>query len=312
MLPRPSHDPPSDDSSEDNSTHSECPECAGSLTTTGPETICEECGLVVTEHRVDPGPEWRSFSDDTAPRARTGPPLTTTRHDHGLSTEIGWHRDANGTQLSPQKQRQLARLRREHSRGRWQSKAERNLMHGLSEIQRLTSALDLAASITEQACALFRTAHSKDLAQGRSLDALAAASVHATCRCNGLARSVDELTTAANCDHTSLWNAYTTLNDDLNLPTQPLRPRAVLPQLLSAFDLPPSVHEAAHEIASLAEETDLANGANPRGVAGGCLLVALDEWDGQLTQAEVAAIAEVTPTTLRAHRDALQDVRDPS
>jgi transcription initiation factor TFIIB len=53
-------------------------------------------------------------------------------------------------------------MRREQIRGRWRSKAEQNPAHGLSEVQRLTSALDLSDSLRDQACQLFRSAQNVD------------------------------------------------------------------------------------------------------------------------------------------------------
>jgi len=60
----------------------QCPECDGRVTTNAVETVCEECGLVVDEQRIDHGPEWRGFDEDE--RERTGAPLTAAWHDRGL------------------------------------------------------------------------------------------------------------------------------------------------------------------------------------------------------------------------------------
>jgi transcription initiation factor TFIIB len=132
----------------------QCPECDGHVTTNVKETVCEDCGLVIEEQRLDHGLEWRAYDADE--RERTGAALTTARHDRGLSTEIGRGTDANGNELSAQKRRWLARMRREQTRGRWQSKAEQNLAHGLGEVQRLASVLDLSDSLRDQACQLFQ------------------------------------------------------------------------------------------------------------------------------------------------------------
>ena len=164
------------------SSANQCPECHGHVTTNIKETVCEDCGLVIEEQRIDHGPEWRAY--DTDERERTGAPLTATCHDQDLSTEIGHGTDAHGNELSGQKRRRLARMRREQTRGRWRSKAERNLAHGLGEVRRLASTLELSESIRDQACQLFRSAQSEDLLRGRSIDAIAAASVYGTCRCN--------------------------------------------------------------------------------------------------------------------------------
>jgi transcription initiation factor TFIIB len=58
---------------------------------------------VVSEDRIDRGPEWRSFADDDTNPERTGAPLTRSRHDRGLSTEIG-----RSTKLKGRKRRQFA------------------------------------------------------------------------------------------------------------------------------------------------------------------------------------------------------------
>jgi len=172
--------------------------------------------LVVDEQRIDHGPEWRAFDEDE--RERTGAPLTAARHDRGLSTEIGRRTDANGNTLSGQKRRRLARMRREQSRGRFQSKAERNLAHGLGEVRRIVSALELSEAIRDQACQLFRSAQNEDLLRGRSIEAIAAASVYGACRCNGLSRLLDEVSEMARVEESRVANAYKTLNEELGLP----------------------------------------------------------------------------------------------
>ncbi|WP_206425025.1 transcription initiation factor IIB family protein [Halosimplex salinum] len=108
----------------------------------------------------------RTYDKDETNRERTGAPLTEARHDRGLSTKIGYKADGKGNRLSSRKRRQLGRLRREHTRAKWQSKAERNLAHGCTEIARLVGALDLDRDHREQASALFRSAQSADLLPG--------------------------------------------------------------------------------------------------------------------------------------------------
>jgi len=166
-----------DEDVQTDSSANQCPECDGRVTTNAVETVCEECGLVVDEQRIDHGPEWRAFDKDE--RERTGAPLTAARHDRGLSTEIGRGTDANGNTLSGRKRRQVARMRREQTRGRFQSKTERNLAHGLGEIRRIVSALELSETMRDQACQLFRSAQNEELLPGRSIEAMATASITA-------------------------------------------------------------------------------------------------------------------------------------
>jgi len=284
----------------------QCPECDGRVTTNAVETVCEECGLVVDEQRIDHGPEWRGFDEDE--RERTGAPLTAARHDRGLSTEIGRGTDANGNELSGQKRRRLARMRREQTRGRFQSKAERNLAHGLGEVRRISSALELSETIRDQACRLFRSAQNEALLRGRSIESMAAASVYGASRCNGLARLLDDVVDAARVEQSRVMNAYKTLNAELELPTQPVRPSEFIPRLASELDVPADIRQRARWLAEQSESTGVASGVKPSGFAAACLYKAGREEGRWLTQAEVAATASVTATTIRSHRDTLDEL----
>jgi len=84
-----------DEDVQTESNANQCPECDGHVTTNTVETVCEDCGLVIDEQRIDHGPEWRAYDDEEC--ERTGAPLTAARHDRGLSTEIGRGTDAKGT-----------------------------------------------------------------------------------------------------------------------------------------------------------------------------------------------------------------------
>ena len=294
-----------EDVSNDNTA---CPECDGQVRTNAVETVCEDCGLVIDEQKIDHGPEWRSFEDHGRTPNRTGAPLTVARHDRGLSTEIGRRTDANGNEVSGHKRQRLARMRREQTRGRFQSKAERNLAHGLGEVRRIASVLELSGSVRDQACQLFRSAQTEDLLRGRSIEAIAAASIYGACRCNGHSRLLDDVVDAARVEQSRVTNAYKALNTELGLPTQPVRPSEFIPQLASELDIPTNIRQRARRLAEQSESTGAVAGVKPSRFAAACLYKAGREEGRWLTQAEVAAAASVTATTLRSHRDTLNEL----
>jgi len=74
--------------------------------------------------------------------------------------------------------------------------------------------------VRDQACQLFRSAQNENLLRGRSIEAIAAASVYGACRCNGLARLVGEVSEMARVVESRVTNAYKTLNEELGLPCQ--------------------------------------------------------------------------------------------
>jgi transcription initiation factor TFIIB len=291
-----------------------CPECGGRVNTTGHETVCEACGLVLAASAVDRGPEWQAFGShhgEPDPR-RTGAPLTPTRHDDGLSTEIGQTVNGRGAGPSGAKRRRLGRLRREHQRTKLRSKRERNQMQGLFEIDRMAGALGLAEPIEEQACVLFRSAHDAGLLPGRSIEAVATASLYAACRCSETARLLDEFVRVSRVDESSVSNAYDVLNRELGLPTPPPAPELYLPRLVSELDFDAVIERRARAVLDVAAEHGIDNGRNPAGVAAAALLVAAREvgCGRRVIQADFADAAAVSPVTLRNRRDELLAVQE--
>lgn len=217
-----------------------CPECDGRVRRERTEMICEGCGLVTDEDPIDRGPEWRSFIDDDTNPVRTGAPLTRSRHDRGLSTEIGY-----STRLKGRKRRRIARMRRQHNRARIATKAERNQVYAFTEIRRITSSLQLPESIRDRACVLFESAQNADLLRGRSLEGFAAAAVYATCRTESVSRTLDEIIAVARSSGAELKAAYDALNRELGLPT--VRSITRVPCAVCLRASPPRWHRATRQ-----------------------------------------------------------------
>ncbi|WP_373188805.1 transcription initiation factor IIB family protein [Halolamina sp.] len=276
-----------------------CPECDGRLTTEENETVCAGCGLVVSTDRLDRGPEWRSFADDDTNPARCGAPLTRSRHDRGLSTEIG--RTGRG------KSRKWSRLRRQHRRTQIRSKRERNQVYGFTEIRRLMGALSLPDRIRDQACSLFRSAQNEDLLRGRSIEGFASAGVYAACRVAGISRTSSEILEVSKASAGEHRAAYDALNRDLGLPVAAAEPAEFLPRFASELELEKATQRRARELTERAVEAGHANGRNPSGVAAGALYLAARREDEAITQAEAAEVADVTAVTVRTTYQALQN-----
>lgn len=271
-----------------------CPECEGRLRTDGDETICTGCGLVVAADRIDRGPEWRSFADDDTNPERTGAPLTRSRHDRGLSTEIG-----RSTRLKGRKRRRMARMRRQHNRARISTKRDRNQVYAFTEIRRLVGELSLPDRIRDHACSLFRSAQKADLLRGRSLEGFAAACVYASCRVASVSRTRSEVVDVARASADEQRAAYDALNRELGLPTGPIDPTEYLPRFATELELGSDVERRAREFAECLREDGTIAGRNPGGVAAACLYTAAREAGMGITQQTAADVADVTPVTLR-------------
>lgn len=284
------------------------PECGGEIRSDQHETVCVSCGLVLDDQLIDTGPEWRAFDSDE--RERTGAPLTPARHDRGLSTELKGTTDANGNAVSARKRRQLGRLKREHTRAKWRSKAERNLAHGIAETRRIVSALDLPQSIRDQACQLFRSAAKENLLPGRSIEAVAAASVYGACRCNGLLRTLEEIVESASIGRSAVENAYRVMNQELGIPAVPPSPTEFVPRIVSEVGISDGTRRLAEELAERAVEEGIGGGCHPGGLAAGCVYAAARSRLERVTQTELAECVDVTPITVRSRWEEVRPLND--
>ena len=271
-----------------------CPECGGRTRVDTAERVCADCGLVVEADRIDHGPEWRSFDDDDTNPKRTGAPLTRSRHDRGLSTEIG-----RSTKVKGRKRRRLARMRTQHNRAQISSKRDRNKVYAYTEIRRLTGALELPDSVRDTACTLFDSAQDESLLRGRSLEGFAAACLYVACRTADVARTVGEICAEAKATEAEHRAAFDAMNRELGLPIAPTGPAEYLPRFASDLGCAPEVENRAGELAERTVEEGIANGRNPVGVAAACLYTAARELGADCTQQEAADVAGVTPVTVR-------------
>jgi transcription initiation factor TFIIB len=272
----------------------ECPECGGRTRVDTAERVCTDCGLVVDADRIDHGPEWRSFDDDDTNPKRTGAPLTRSRHDRGLSTEIG-----RSTRVKGRKRRRLARMRTQHNRAQISTKRDRNKVYAYTEIRPLTGVLELPNSVRDTACTLFDSAQDESLLRGRSLEGFAAACVYVACRTADVARTVGEICAEAKATEDEHQAAFDAMNRELGLPLGPTGPAEYLPRFASDLGCSADVERRAGNLAERAVSEGIANGRNPVGVAAACLYTAARELDTDCTQQEAADVAGVTPVTVR-------------
>lgn len=287
----------SDDTTERNT----CPECNGNTTVTGGERICSDCGLVLNDTQIDHGPEWRAFNaSERSKKSRVGAPSTNLMHDKGLSTNIDWKdRDARGNSLSQKKRRQMKRLRTWNERLRTRSSKERGLKFALGEIDRIASALGLPKSTRETASVIFRQAHKKGLAQGRSYESLASASLYAAARQEQLPRSLDELAAVSRVDRRSLQRTYTHVTTELGIAVPNATAQQYLPRFSSELELSDEMHQQARELIDMYYEHGEPSGKTATGIAAAAIYAAGLIKDNRIIQDDIGDVTDTTPVTIR-------------
>ena len=281
-----------------------CPECDSEnlvKSTDRSELVCDDCGLVIEEEQIDPGPEWRAFNhQERQQKSRVGAPTTQTMHDKGLTTTIDWKdKDAYGRSISSKKRSQMHRLRKWQERIRTKDAGERNLQFALSEIDRMASALGVPRSVREVACVMYRRALTGDLIRGRSIEGVSAATLYASCRLEGLPRSLSEIAEVSRVERKEIGRTYRYVAQELALEMEPVDPTKYVPRCGSALDLSTDAQAKATEIIRTATEAGLLSGKSPTGFAAAAIYAAALLCNEKRTLREVARVAQVTEVTIR-------------
>ncbi|WP_117595710.1 MULTISPECIES: transcription initiation factor IIB [Haloprofundus] len=291
----------------------ECPDCGGPLVTDTErgEVVCDSCGLVAEETAIDRGAEWRAFNkQERDSRSRVGAPITQMIHDKGLTTEIGaGNRDAHGRMIDSEKRRQLSRMRTWQERIRTRNADERNLQYALSEIDRMSSALGIPDSVREVAAVIYRQALNKDLIRGRSIEGISTSALYAACRQGNVPRSLEEVSNVSRVEQREIGRSYRYIADELDLQLEPTDPAQYLPRFCSKLGVSHEVQAQAREILEKTTATGLHSGKSPPGYAAAAIYAAAVLTDTNLTQREVAEVAQVTDVTIRnRYREQLEVV----
>ncbi|UCB59251.1 MAG: transcription initiation factor IIB [Thermoplasmatales archaeon] len=265
------------------------------------EIVCDKCGLVIDADLIDQGPEWRAFdSEQREKKARTGSPMTYTRHDKGLSTTISWqNRDAYGRSIPSRNRAQLYRLRKWQTRTRISNGVERNLSIALSSLDRMSSMLTLPRNIRETAAMIYRKAARQKLTRGRTTDGITAAVLYAACRQCNLPRTLEEISRVSQIKKKEIGRNYRNISRKLKLKLLPTIPQDYISRFCSQLNLNSYVQTKAIDILKKAFKKELTSGKGPTGMAAAALYIATVLCGERRTQRNIAEVAGVTEVTIR-------------
>ena len=289
-----------------------CPECGGDRLMRDyeqGELVCVNCGYVLQDRLADSGPEWRAFDDEQrAKRTRVGAPLTYTIHDKGLSTMIDWHdKDTYGKDLSPGQRAQVYRLRKWQRRVRVSDATERNLAYALSELSKMSSALNLPKNILETASVVYRRAVRKRLIRGRSIQGVTAAALYMACRKCDVARTLDEIAQISSVNKKEIGRSYRFMVKELEAFVPPSAPVCYVSRFSNKLSIVGKVETVAYRILQTATAIRLTSGRGPTGIAAAATYIASVLAGEKRTQREIAEIANVTEVTIRNRYKELLD-----
>ena len=292
-----------------------CPECGSTNIVNDEDTgeiICATCGLVLRDSIINEGPEWRAFTPgEKETRSRVGVPLSFAVHDKGLTTVIGRvGKDAYGRNIPLNTKLQMLRLRKWQIRSRVHSSEDRNLAQAMAELDRLSDKLRIPPNIKERAAVIYRKALEQGLVRGRSISAIAAASLYAACRITQTPRTLREITRASTIDKKDIARCYRLMLKELNIQMPIPDAQLRIPKIAAKVGVGEKTQQKAVEILRRAGKLRTTAGKDPMGLAAAALYIACQMTDEKRTQKMIADAAGVTEVTIRNRYKGLKDVLD--
>ncbi|WP_277543323.1 transcription initiation factor IIB [Haloarcula laminariae] len=256
-----------------------CSECGAAefeRSSTG-EWYCSDCGLLHSGSAVEYSePGWRPVE-----QRRTAPATGPSRI--GIGTVIG-----NGDDSTPRWAQYNTRL--DHD--------QETLRHGLKELRALGAALEASDSVVNEAAVLFRRARDEGLLVGHSLEAMAAACIHAVARERRRPFPTKAVAAVSPVECDSIRSAYSKLVRAFNLKISPPTPSAFIPRFAAAVGLSQNICTRARHITESLTEDGAHVGQSPTGVAAAALYGAATEAGVDVTQSQLAEVAHVSVVTL--------------
>ena len=269
-----------------------CPECGGAIISIEEkgETLCEQCGLIISERSVDfsRGGKRAYNTQERNKREQTGAPISILLPDMGLSTVIDKKKIINPN---------LKRAAKWNTRITWQ---KRNLLIASTELKRISSNLNLPIHVREDAMRFYREAFKKKLLRGRSINAMVAACLYLASRRKNIPRTLQEIIDDASVSPKEVRRSYSILIRELNIRISSTDPISLIPRYINELGLDPDIERIATNILKAYIDKYSVSGKDPKGLCAGAIYLANKIKDRGFTQQYISEVVGITEVTLRS------------
>ena len=266
------------------------------------EIACMDCGFVGhQESIISKETEWKNNNKEKPEitQRQTDVPLTCAIHCKEASTVIDLQRQTCYDQNVAGQKVHAYRLRKWQRRVRVSNSTESNFIFALSEITKMSNALDLHRNVLETALFIYRKTAKERLVSGRSIQSVASAVLYLACKQYDLSRTLDDIVQVSSVDKKEVGRSYRCLIKSLNYSMPSLLLDQYMTDFFSRFTVQEKTEEIAYKILSVAKESNLTVGCDVRGAAVVVCYIALVLMGECKSIKEVADMAQITDMTIR-------------
>ena len=266
---------------------------------TNGEIFCKYCGIIIDQRAIDSSHDAKIF-DDTNYKRRTGAPILISVHDFGLSTTIGkTNKDARGNLLSSQVTYAIKRMRIQDQRSQIHKNTDTNLRVAFDMLQRIQDKISVSDNIKQIAAHIYRKSNEQKITQGRSIQAVVAASMYAACRSTNTLRTLRDISEATNVKRRKISQSYRAIVKQLDLKIPVVDQTHCILKISNNLRISARSKNLALEIMRKAEDMGLLAGRDPTGISSAAVYYACLIKKEGFTQSQVAEASGITVVTLR-------------
>jgi len=262
------------------------------------EVLCGGCGLILVQNMVDQSHDSHSYTqEEFMTQTRTGPPLSLTMNDRGLSTIIGNNVDSTGKSLSSKNKLAFVRLRLWDKRSR--SRSTYSLSKAFTQLNAIKTKLAIPDNVVEHAAYIYRKAVAAKLTRGRTMSSLISASLYAACRVTSTPRTLDDIARTGNVERGALSRDVRTLIRKLDLRLDQYDPGSFIVKLANNLNLKEKTKRDALDFLKRAQEKEITSGKHPVALAAASLYLSGLLNGEQLSQKKFSGASGISDVTIR-------------
>ncbi len=267
-----------------------CPECKNGIildTYTG-DTICDSCGLIISEKALDISNfDKNMFSyEEIRDRLSSGFVDTLFTPKPYLNTIIKKH------EIKSKDFNRIANLDYHNN-----DSEVRNLLIAIRYLKLISSKLKLSYNIKSHAIFIYRKALKKGLIKGRSIIGMVCASLFFACRTFKIPILFQEIVNKASIKEKIARNCFKVLIKELKLKLIPLGPNIFVSRFINGLKLSPDIEKKVLNLLQTLRQ--FAMGRDPKVVCVAVIYLVCKRSKIDFTQKVIAKVSRISETSLR-------------
>ncbi|WP_148686076.1 transcription initiation factor IIB [Candidatus Nitrosocosmicus hydrocola] len=267
------------------------------------EKLCKLCGVIVQDKIYDAelNTEFYKYRSDT----NTVLPHSIILNDKGMSTSIADYDATSSKRFSN---------RKEHNKIEFLNKIvscsnkKRNLKIVIDLLNRIKDKLSLTSVCIEESLLHYKKALEKGLIKGRSIKEMIVACVYLVCKKVNIPRTLSEISQIVEADEIFAARCYRLLMRELKITHVQFKPTIFIRKIADEANINERTARESIDLLLAIQNENVFSGKNSLSIAAAILYITCRKHRQKISQAKIAAAANINIMTLRKRLSEVRNV----